>query len=722
MAALERAREVLAFSTSQGSFEAARIPSSPGALLQLWCDALRTPDLASEDKEVVVRALRCSRFGEHYDPVLAATTPLLLDPLPSLRLQAAGCILYCLSASPAVVSQTHLASLVTYVSRALAPLPYQLPSASSTLHRFASTSLRILNTLVLKVHPLSSDTVAAIATILHIWAYYDSTPAGSASPAAPDRSRAPGHAQLSLGVMSAFMPVSTTSTRRRKGSTASASSRASSSSRADSGDEGNMGDRRRDSAQVRRDALACLRSLALADPRSLHRHWHFFLADSPYLRTRSTLVSLVEHDPSRSVRLQACAALDALLEDSAPYLALAEDRTASSSFTSLSAKLGEIVSELHLSLSSLLAAPLSVDRRELHLALLALAAQLARNSPYGRLKRPLARQLSRVVLPLLASSEAEVVVAGATTLTVLVSRYVATASSQPYDIEEVMTCASTCVEAERPEEVRAAGWNLLAASVPALPARSWAEELAHLAHNDSARKAVAEAQTAFLVALSCVPLSVTASAPRPAFASHLAAFIASPHPSVRALACTALPSPALSAICSPDFDPWRAALVLAAQDSSPLVQRAACRALGLLAKAEHTLRALAEGSDGEDLREAVRLLMRRLREATRAQSGELDVGGTAWALANCCDALKDSNITVLDAAELSSASVASLAGESSDEQTRTSALRILSFVAGYASPALECPLYEDCATAIQDGLSHPAAKVGSFLFEHMHLH
>lgn len=80
----------------------------------------------------------------------------------------------------------------------------------------------------------------------------------------------------------------------------------------------------------------------------------------------------------------------------------------SSSFTSLSAKLGETVSELHLALSSLLRNPntSAPDREDLHLALLGLANKVARNSPYGRIKRALARQLATAVLPDLAASSA----------------------------------------------------------------------------------------------------------------------------------------------------------------------------------------------------------------------------------------------------------------------------------------------------------------------------
>ncbi|GAA5848533.1 hypothetical protein JCM9279_006595 [Rhodotorula babjevae] len=479
MNALDSAREVLALSaasTSKSSSSIASTSTSSVSLVQLWCRALEDASVTSEDKEVVVRALRATKPNEEYASILDSIVPLLLDPLPSLRLETALCVLQAVSTSPVPPVQARLSALVSTVSRALGPLPYQLPSASSTLHRFTSTSLRILNAVVLKIHPLPPDTAAALPALLATWIHHGAGPIGTVTPAL-DRGRTPASTPLSFGVMSAFAQAApAVSTRRRQGSTASAtSSRASSARRngpgSDSEEDGSKRyDRRRDAAQIRHDALTCLRSLALSSPRLLHRHWHLFLADSPYLRNRPTLFSLVEHDASLSVRLQACAALDALLEDSAPYLALAEDRSTSSSFTSLSAKLGETVSELHLALSSLLRSPLAngPDREDLHLALLALAAKVARNSPYGRIKRALARQLATAVLPDLASPSQPLVLAAAHALTTIAERYAVTSSSQALDWQELVAAAAPLADEACPEEVQVAGWALLAAAVPVI--------------------------------------------------------------------------------------------------------------------------------------------------------------------------------------------------------------------------------------------------------------
>lgn len=76
-------------------------------------------------------------------------------------------------------------------------------------------------------------------------------------------------------------------------------------------------------------------------------------------------------------------------------------RPTKASFTSLSSRLGEVVSELHLKLASLLSSPASSRHLEFLLALLRLAKTLGDNSPYNRMTRPLAQPLASAVLPLL---------------------------------------------------------------------------------------------------------------------------------------------------------------------------------------------------------------------------------------------------------------------------------------------------------------------------------
>ncbi|GAA5912262.1 hypothetical protein JCM8208_001316 [Rhodotorula glutinis] len=717
MDALDSAREVLAVSsasTSKSSSTAIPTSTSGGNLVQAWCSALEDGSLDAGNKEVVVRALRAFKSSEEHARILDSSIPLLLDAFPSLRLQAALCVLQYVSTSPTPPVQACLSALVSAVSRALGPLPYQLPSASSTLHRFASTCLRILNAVVLKILPLPPDTSAALPPLLATWVYHGAGPVGTVTPAV-DRGRTTASTPLSFGVMSAFAQAAPVApTRRRQGSTALAtSSRASSARRNGTGsdseeDGGRKYDRRRDSAQIRHDALTCLRSLALSSPRLLHRHWHLFLADSPYLRNRPTLFSLVEHDPSRSVRLQACAALDALLEDSAPYLALAEDRSTSSSFTSLSAKLGETVSELHLALSSLLRNPntSAPDREDLHLALLGLANKVARNSPYGRIKRALARQLATAVLPDLAASSQPVVLAAAHALTAIAERYAATSSNQTFDWQELVAASAPLLDAARDEEVRVAGWSLLASVVPVVGPHDWSAELARLPNPQFAPPtiALALAQAALLVALAGTSHDLPPSLP-----ALLSASLASPHAPVRARTCGALSGQALAAPPSSSLDTWRMALELVEKDPSPLVRDAACRALGLLAKSEPA--SGGRRSAGE-VGEAVRVLLGALEggEKESEEVGGLDASGALWTLANCCDLLGDGDAPDDELNQVLSTVLGCFASDADDEQLRTSALRIIAAIARRVH-ARDDLLDERAVEAVQVGLDHPAAKI-----------
>lgn len=78
-------------------------------------------------------------------------------------------------------------------------------------------------------------------------------------------------------------------------------------------------------------------------------------------------------------------------------------RPTKASFTSLSSKIGGIVSELHLKLASLLTSSTSATQPELSGALLKVAATLAENAPYGRMQKPLAQPLATSLVPLIHS-------------------------------------------------------------------------------------------------------------------------------------------------------------------------------------------------------------------------------------------------------------------------------------------------------------------------------
>ncbi|GAA5849482.1 hypothetical protein JCM8547_000468 [Rhodosporidiobolus lusitaniae] len=725
MAALAWAHEMLSLaSASQGSPKDSDLPQPATTLIAAWCEALQEPEREVEEKETLLRALRCCRFTEAHDLILHSSLPLLLDHSPSLRLQAAGCLLQYTSSAPSDVLRPLLPPLVSTVTRTFTPLAFQLPSApSSTLPKLASTLFRLLNALVLKFSPLPLEMTATLAILTSTWMHHGSPPCSGVASPSPSLARgrvpaAQGH--LAFGSMSAFAggSISPRKTRKRAESEVSiASSRATSVGRGvDSGSEDEEGgktrDRRKDAAQIRLDALTCLCSMATTDAKSLHPHWSLSLADSPYLRSRPTLCTLLEHDPSRSVRDQACKALSAMLDESASYLAIAEDRPSKASFTSLSSSLGDLLSELHSSLSHLIALPLVTGQTESRLALLDLAAKLAANSPYGRMKRPLAWGLAKAVLPLLGSPNPAVMTAAASTLTVIVTRYTATSSSQPFEWTELAAAAEALVEGAKQPEVERAGWSLLAALVPAQAERDWSSAVLRLTSIFSCSSSPSQdAQTAFLVALIRLPSAIAVF---PALSALLQQALSSPHPTVRLRACTAislLPCPSNSPASdeSSTFQPWPAALFLASSDPDPDVRAAAARAIGLLAKLETV------SEVDEYVGEAVRVLLEQLekgRQNEEERDGEAEVAGLSWALANCCDTLRVSDFDKIDPLEVLQDVLSLLDDMRSDERTRTSAFRILTALFKLFPPSLPFPdILERVVTTVQAGLAHSSAKV-----------
>ncbi|KAL8279303.1 hypothetical protein RQP46_008340 [Phenoliferia psychrophenolica] len=190
-----------------------------------------------------------------------------------------------------------------------------------------------------------------------------------------------------------------------------------------------------------RFASTCLRVLNATisrlppnNSRALYGQWQLFFADSPYARSRKTLVTLIETDPAVAVRVRACRALDALLQGSTAYLAIAEDRPTKASFTSLSSKLGDVVSELHSSVTTLVAAPYTTSSTPLHLALLHLARTLGETAPYGRMRRPLAPPLVEALTPQV-KHEDEAVATGAAAALSAILKNVVGHSTVPHQLD-----------------------------------------------------------------------------------------------------------------------------------------------------------------------------------------------------------------------------------------------------------------------------------------------
>ncbi|GAA5825566.1 hypothetical protein JCM11251_000287 [Rhodosporidiobolus azoricus] len=736
MSAADWARTVLSLSSgSQAPPKASDLPASAAELIKEWCDRLNGKENGVEETELLLRALRCCQFTEQQERVIVTVSPLLLETFPSIRLQAAGCLLQYVNSTSTDTLQNLLPLIVGTITRALSSLQFQLPSApSSTLPRLACTCLRILNSLALKVPSFPPELLAPLATLLSTWIHHGRTAsAGRASPASSlvDRGHGPAQSQLAFGVMSAFAqpPASPQRRRTRKDSEVSiACSRATSvggGPESGSEDEGSRpADRGRDAAQIRLDALTCLRTLAQNNPRALHKHWALFLADSPYLRSRHTLFTLMDSDLSRSVRLQACAALSAMLTDSASYLAIAADRPSKASFTSLSSSVGETVSEMHSSLSSLLILRNAAGHADFHLALLDLVAKLAANSPYGRLQRPLAWTLAKAVLPMLEHVDPATVTSSASVLVVIVTRYTATSSTEPFDWDKLICAAEPLVETAQLADVQRAGWTLLSSTIPPQAGRDWLSFTRLFL--PSASNAVQEARTTFLVALlrHSIPTDRPSSDLLPVIA-HLVAALESPFASVRLKACEALAFPTL--LASPDdtvattgdqphMQPWTSALSLASTDPSFAVRLAACRAIGLLAKAD-PLSSVTVKAKEENLAPAVQVLLDQLERMKEDEGGEVDrvdQAGIFWALANCCDALRLEDVEAgVDPKQLLRTVLERLECDSDDEKTSSNCLRIIGALFKLVPRRLaeHTADFERAEAALCASLAHPAAKV-----------
>ncbi|GAA5982064.1 hypothetical protein JCM10908_004722 [Rhodotorula pacifica] len=690
--------------------------------LARWLDHLQTPEHPEEDLLVVLRAIRVCRFQSSVaEQIVTSVAPLLL-PAQTLPIgsQAAGCALQYISTCSADARQRIAPALLLNLSKALGPVLYQLPTGSQRLYRFVSTCQRILALLVSKPLLNNEDTCQVLVGVVATWMFAGSQAGSGLASPAPSRSRVPlsgtpAASQLSFGVMSAFAHTSPQkrAPRPRQNSNASLASTSRSVSRSESrisdsesdteSDAGVPRNRQRDAAQLRLDALGVLRTIAATDARALHKHWHLFLADSPFLRTRPTLSSLIESDPSRTVRIQAALTLKTMLEGSEAFLAIAEDRTTKAAFTSLSAKVGETVAEMHLSLSACLARTPAAGQVDVHLAQLDLARTLGQVSPYGRILRPLAWTLAKAILPLLSQEDSRLIQAAVAALCAIIRRHRSTASKAMFDWRATESAATALLNGEQAGKAKHA-WQLLSAIAEPQSTLEWLPVLEKaIASFESAPSETQLAQ----VSLASALIRSGDERSRSGSLAVVSRALQSPHSYVVAAACAVLPDVAGSDVSF--IDPWRTAVDLASSANVSEVRQAAVRAIGVMAKAQFGVR-----SASQHEHDAIRALLEYFNGAHASNSGmtDMDAGETVWALANLCDRFwlnappPDLLEAVLECALIL------LATNSADEQVTTSSLRILA--SAYKTPLNVRLLHEKSVLTAQllcDNLAHPAAKV-----------
>ncbi|KAG0667121.1 hypothetical protein C6P46_002532 [Rhodotorula mucilaginosa] len=704
--------------------------------LHLWLECLQLPEQSEEDLVLILRAIRDA------EAIVVAVARLLLpdNPLP-VRGQAAGCLLQYISICKADARQRTAPVLLASISKALGPIKFQLATGGQRLYRFVSTCLRILAVLVSQTLLNDEDQCRTLVGVVAAWVFTGTQArSGLASPA-PNKSRipstTPGASQLSFGVMSAFAQQSPQkrTPRPRQNSDASTSARSISLASSRGGSENRLSDSEseteseagqpRRAAQLRLDALGVLQTVAATDARVLHKHWHLFLADSPFLRNRPTFFSLIESDPSRTVRTRAALTLKCMLEGSEAFLAIAEERTTKAAFTSLSRQVGETVVEMHLSLAHCLEqTPTAVGQIEAHLAQLSLAETLGRVAPYGRLQRPLAWALSKAIIPLLHQdgklsrlpaclirnlpadghfvyADSRLLQGAIFALCAITHRQIATSSKALFEWQALLSAATTLLHTDK--EPRA--WQLLSAIAESQTPADWSSTLDRAAAKFGT--VAAETQLA-QVSLATSLLRLEPPAARQNVLLIVSQALQSPYTIVVAAACAALSF--LQACDHSSIDPWTTAIALVASAGSNDITRAAVRAIGVMAK-DHQR----DGQLPEQVHEAAILALLALLDCdTPSESATFDAtadaGETTWSLANLCDLLPSratlsySNTRLLDLASLLAVR------DEDDEQIASNAFRIMTSVYKCRAATVAAEATSTSA-ALCIGMKHSAAKV-----------
>ncbi|GAA5928096.1 uncharacterized protein JCM15063_003786 [Sporobolomyces koalae] len=463
------------------------------ATVRILTTALRDQATPEEDKLRILQALRAANLAQSHELILNVVTSTLCDPSLFVREKAVLALLTYADMATTSALLTCVNDIVTTASRSLVSLETAVYTAPGIARRLVRDCFQLLNTLVAKVPGLSVVIIDKIVTMLAAWVYHGPTKPGT------------DNLGITFGVMSSFaQPNNSPKKKKIKGSFVGTSPTPS-TERDSTMREAAAVNPKVGAAQIRIASLTCLLCVAKAscfasnrisnesdcgsytqgNPKALHKHWHHFLSDSPYLPNRLTLIGLVKSDLDAQVRGLACDALEAMLVGSAPYLAIARDRPAKAAFISLSTKMGEIVSELHISITHLLQQPfrdktLDRDDRESRVKLLKLASRLASCSPYGRMKRPIVGPLANALLYNIEYPDDLLVAAAVTALSVLLNRYKMTASEQPLDLALLADSMEKLLKPEIDMNVESAVWSMLGHIVLTDTQRNWSTALGFL--------------------------------------------------------------------------------------------------------------------------------------------------------------------------------------------------------------------------------------------------
>ncbi|SCZ93867.1 BZ3500_MvSof-1268-A1-R1_Chr6-3g08934 [Microbotryum saponariae] len=479
------------------------LPLPPIELITLFCDAIHTSEVTTETRVLVLKALRSSWSSEAKEihPILLSTTlPLLADVSIAVRTQASSLLIHVVSTASAQLVTDHVDTLASSITKSLSP--YHLVPPTSSALRLVSLSLRLLNAALLKL-PSSALTALRVDVVLSIiahWIYYDRANPGLKGPgltAPPDRlishpTNSPftstttpkplSGAMMSFGAMASFSPTSSPSSRKTLSRSSSQTSLNTVSSihadtyKSDSetdDDQASVSSEqapRLTSGHVRLDALAVLKTLASAQPKLLYPRWNLFFCDSAYVRSKPTLLGLIETDRSVTVRLRAARILELMFKESRAFLAIAEDRPTKASFTSLSSKLGTLLAELHLKLTSLLSAPSVTSNVELLLALLTLVETLGNNAPYARLRqKSLTRGLAKTLVQLTVHHEHSIALAAMAGLIAVTRSELLSSDPASLDLASMIRQVMILAPHSSDPRIAKSAWELLCLITPHIP-------------------------------------------------------------------------------------------------------------------------------------------------------------------------------------------------------------------------------------------------------------
>ncbi|SCV67438.1 BQ2448_5049 [Microbotryum intermedium] len=472
------------------------LPLPPIELITIFCDAIQANNVTTETRVLVLKALRSSWSSEAkiHSRLLLATVPLLADTSLVVRTQASSLLIHVMSTASAQLVTDRLDTLASSITKSLSS--FRLVPPTSPVLRLVSLSLRLLNAALLKLpsSALTAPRVDSVLSIIAHWIYFDpsnSGPSGSSVTAPPDRlilhpNMSPFSSSTTtsnaLGAMASFLPTRSPSSKRTLSRSSSQSSlnnvistyagiyKSDSETDDDQSSVSSEHAPRLTSAQIRLDALAVLKTLASVQSKFLYPRWNLLLCDSAYVRSKPTLLGLIESDRSVIIKLRAARTLELMFKDSKTFLAIAEDRPTKASFTSLSSKLGAVLTELHLKLTSLLSAPTITSNNHLLLALLALVETVGNNASYARLRqKPLTRGLVKVLLQLATHQDISIALAALSGLIAVTRSELLSYDPDALDLASIARQATILAHQSSGVMTTTSGWELLSIITPYTP-------------------------------------------------------------------------------------------------------------------------------------------------------------------------------------------------------------------------------------------------------------